>query len=265
VRVGVGSRCIPYERAGNGPSIVFLHGFVGDHREWRAQIDGLAAHHDVVAWDAPGAGHSDDPPPAFRLADYADSLAAFIGALGLDRPHVAGLSFGGALALELYRRHPAIPRSLILVNAYAGWRGSLPADEVTRRLERSLKLAAGPPEDFVQAMLPTMFPPGTPPSVTETLAAIMSEVHPHGFRAMLLSLAEADLRDVLPRVVVPTLVVHGDLDVRAPRAVAEALHRGISGSELVVIPGSGHVTSMDAGPQLTEIMDRFLTGLRQPR
>jgi pimeloyl-ACP methyl ester carboxylesterase len=54
------------------------------------------------------------------LAGYADCLAGFIKRLGLEAPHVAGLSFGGILALELYRQHPAIPATLILVSAYAG-------------------------------------------------------------------------------------------------------------------------------------------------
>ena len=59
----------------------------------------------MVAWDAPGCGRSSDPPEAFRMPEYADCLAAFVDALGLERPHVLGLSLGGALALELYRRH----------------------------------------------------------------------------------------------------------------------------------------------------------------
>src|SRR5437899_7194248 len=57
---------IAYERAGNGPPLVLLHGFVGDGREWRRQVDGLSDQFTVVAWDAPGAGASSDPPESFR-------------------------------------------------------------------------------------------------------------------------------------------------------------------------------------------------------
>ena len=53
---------------------------------------------EVVAWDAPGAGCSSDPPERFGIAGYADCLAGFIGRVALERPHVAGLSLGGALA-----------------------------------------------------------------------------------------------------------------------------------------------------------------------
>lgn len=98
----------------------------------------------------PGAGGSSDPPESFGMAGYADCLAGFIERLRLDRPHVAGLSFGGALALELYRRHSAIPMTLILASAYAGWAGSSPADVAEQRLRRALVLADLPPDEFVQ-------------------------------------------------------------------------------------------------------------------
>jgi len=58
--------------------------------------------------------------------------------LGLGRPHVAGLSFGCILALALHRRHPAVPRTLVLASAYAGWAGSLPADVTERRLRQAM-------------------------------------------------------------------------------------------------------------------------------
>ncbi len=130
---------IAYERVGQGPPLVLLHGYVGDGRStWRRQIDELSDELTVVAWDAPGMGRSSDPPESFRLPDYADCLAGFVDALGLGRTHVAGLSFGGGLALELYRRNPTTPASLVLAGAYAGWAGSLPPEVVEERLRQVL-------------------------------------------------------------------------------------------------------------------------------
>jgi len=100
-----------------GPPVVLLYGYVGDRRTWRRQIDDLSDEFTVVAWDAPGYGASSDPREDFRLSDAADCLAAFIDALGVGRPHVLGLSFGGGLALELYRRHPTVPLTLVLAGA----------------------------------------------------------------------------------------------------------------------------------------------------
>jgi pimeloyl-ACP methyl ester carboxylesterase len=118
---------IAYERAGAGPPLVLLYGYVGDGPAcWRRQLDELSDEFTVVAWDAPGAGGTADPPESFGMAGYADCLAGFVHRLGLEEPHVAGLSFGGILALALCHRHPAIPATLILASAYAGWGGSLP-------------------------------------------------------------------------------------------------------------------------------------------
>ena len=155
--IEVGGLEIAYERQGAGPPLVLLHGFVGHSREWRRQIDDLSDAFTVVAWDAPGAGRSWDPPETFRLPDFADCLAAFIDAVGLGRPHIVGLSFGGALALELYRRHPTIPESLILASAYAGWAGSLTNEVTEERLQMTLQAADAPSEHRVQSMIPGMF------------------------------------------------------------------------------------------------------------
>jgi pimeloyl-ACP methyl ester carboxylesterase len=98
---------IAFERAGTGPALVLLHGFVGDGSStWRNQVESLCDRFTVVAWDAPGAGGSSDPPETLGMAGYADVLARFVTSLDLEHPHVCGLSFGGALALELARRHP---------------------------------------------------------------------------------------------------------------------------------------------------------------
>ena len=110
---------VAYERAGDGPPIVFVHGATSDSRMWQPQLAALTDEFTVVAWDEPGAGRSSDVPPGFGLTDYADCLAALIE-VGLGPAHVAGLSWGGTVALELYRRHREFVASLILADTYAG-------------------------------------------------------------------------------------------------------------------------------------------------
>jgi pimeloyl-ACP methyl ester carboxylesterase len=78
---------IAYERAGAGPPLVLLHGYVGDGPTlWRRQLEALSDEFTVVAWDAPGAGGSSDPPESFGMAGYADCVAGFVDGLHLDRP-----------------------------------------------------------------------------------------------------------------------------------------------------------------------------------
>ena len=220
---------------------------------WAPQIEGLSDAFTVIVWDGPGTGRSEDPPESFGMAGFADRLAEFIDELGLERPHVAGLSFGGALAIELHRRHPEIPRTLILASAYAGWSGSLPPDEVDRRLTQVLDLADLPPERFASAVEPTMFGGATPP---DFLASLL-EFHPVGLRAMARAVAAADLRDALPEIDVPTLLLYGEHDVRAPREVAEAIHAGIRGSRLVFLP-AGHLCNIEAAERFNAELRAFL-------
>ena len=92
---------IAYERAGHGPPLVLLGGYVGDGpTTWRPQLGGLSDDFTVVAWDAPGAGRSSDPPESFGMAGYADCLAGFVERLGRGRPHVGGVALGGARAVR---------------------------------------------------------------------------------------------------------------------------------------------------------------------
>ena len=244
--VEVGGLRVAFRRAGEGPALVLLHGGLGDSREWRRQLEGLAEEFTVVAWDAPGCGGSSDPPATFRLPDYADCLAGFIHALGLGRPHVGGLSWGGGLALELYRRHPRLPRSLVLASAYAGWAGSLP------------------PEQWVRGYLPGLFTDSAPAEVVEEALAMMLDVRPAGMRPMLHAFAEADLRDVLPRIQVPTLLLYGDADRRSPlEVVAYDLNDKIPGSRLVVLPGVGHQSDMEAPERFNAEVRNFLRSVQR--
>ena len=82
---------VAYERIGEGPLLVLVHGAGVDGRMWRPQLAALADEFTVIAWDEPGAGRSDDLPAGFGLADYAHCLAAVIDAVGLGSAHVAGL------------------------------------------------------------------------------------------------------------------------------------------------------------------------------
>jgi pimeloyl-ACP methyl ester carboxylesterase len=256
---------IAYERAGSGPALVLLHGYVGDGRTtWRRQLDGLSDEFTVIAWDAPGAGRSTDPPEGFGLDGYADCLAQFLEKLGLATACVAGLSFGGILALALQRRHSAISSALILASAYAGWAGSLPPEVAEQRLRQALALADGAPQAFVGALLPTMFSKTMPPETVDAFRASMQSFHPRGFRAMARASAE-DVRDVLPHVDVPTLLLYGDRDARAPLTVAEALQAAISGSRLVVLPNSGHVCNVEAPDEFNDECEHLERRCRDAR
>lgn len=237
---------VAYQRAGDGPTLVLLHGFTHDSRAWRPQLEGLADEFTVLAWDAPGAGQSSDPPETFGIDGWTDCLAGFLDAVDVRSGHIVGLSWGGLLAQEFYRRHAERVRSLVLADTYAGWKGSLPDPIPEERLAACLRDASLPPAEFVPRYLPGMFSESPRSQVRDELGRIMSDFHPLGFRLMATALARADTRDLLPKVRVPTLLIWGDADARSPMGVAHQLHDAIPGARLAVIPGAGHVTNLEA-------------------
>ncbi|MET0727097.1 MAG: alpha/beta hydrolase [Acidimicrobiales bacterium] len=269
--VKVGSIEISFRRQGRGPTLLLLHGAVSDSRVWRVELESFSDEFTVVAWDAPGCGQSSDAPEVFRMVDFADCLAGFIEATDLQPAHVLGHSWGTTLALELCRRRPSMIASLVLVGAYAGWAGSLPPDEVQRRLGFALAAA-----DMVDAnqwdptSMPGLFSDAMPADRAAELVTIMSDIRPAATRTMANALAEADLRDALSHVAVPTLLINGDADERSPVDVAQQLHEAIPGSALTVLAGLGHGCYLESAAAFEAAIRPFLrnqaaTDMTRPR
>jgi pimeloyl-ACP methyl ester carboxylesterase len=247
---------IAYERVGEGPPLVLVHGAAVDSRMWRPQLAALTDEFTVVAWDEPGAGRSSDVPADFALADYADCLAALIEVLDLGPAHVAGLSWGGTLAQELYRHHPKLVATLILVDTYAGWKGSLPEEEVRARVEgvRQMLTAA---DHLFDPTLPGLFAGDPPARFVPLLETMAADVRPESMRTALFVMAEADQRDLLPRIAVPTLLIWGKLDARSPLSVARQFKNAVPEAKLVVIPGAGHVSNLEQPELFTAAVREF--------
>ena len=148
---------------------------------------------------------------------------------------------------------------MVLVGGYAGWAGSLPPDEVARRLSMFLGMAELG-DAFDPKSYPGLFSELIPPDRAAELAAMMREnIRPPTVRAAGHIGAETDLRPVLPTVDVPTLVLHGAADARSPLANAEALHAAISTSQLVVLPGLGHACVVEEPETCAAEIRRFVT------
>jgi pimeloyl-ACP methyl ester carboxylesterase len=255
--IDVSGLSIAFRRSGQGPALVLLHGFLCDSRVWADQISQLSEHFTIIAWDAPGAGRSADPPTTFTTADYVRSLLALLNATGVDRAHVVGLSWGGILAQEFYRRHEERVQTLVLADTYAGWRASLPENTWKERLATCLEDANLSPDLVAQKFLPGVFYEPAPPELHTRFAEIVRDFHPIGFKLMSLSSAEVDTTDLLPSITVPTLLVWGDGDRRSPRRVAEQFRDAIPNATLVTIPNAGHLVNMEQPEQFNQQIRRF--------
>jgi len=255
---------IAFRRAGSGPPLVLLHGFLCDSRVWRTQLESLADSLDVIAWDAPGAGRTPDPPDPFTIEDWARSLCSFLDAQGVEQAHILGLSWGGILAQELYRLDPERVLSLILVGTYAGWKGSIGDEASSQRLARCIRESELPPDELARGWIPEFFTECAPSALHEEMTAVVRDFHPVGLRLMARSSAETDTTELLPRISVPTLLVWGEQDTRSPLTIAAQFHAAIPHAELTVIPNAGHVANMERPEQFNEAVRRFVLTIPAP-
>ena len=257
-QVELDSLSIGYQEKGSGQALVFLHGGVSDSRYWNRELAAFGNDFRTIAWDAPGCGVSDDPEVGFSLSDYADALAGLLGKIGVEDPIILGISFGGGLAIEFYNRHPDMTKALILVSAYAGWAGSLSEEEVKRRLEKGRAQSSMDPEDVAEMWLPSLFHKTPPQEILDGTRDIISDFHPKGSQVMLEAFAKADLRDDLPKIDVPTLLLYGEKDVRSPLSVAIEIHDLVPNSTLIFLKGVGHLINKEAPAAFDRKVRKFI-------
>jgi pimeloyl-ACP methyl ester carboxylesterase len=258
--VTVHGMTIGYDRAGVGAPLVLLHGIGANASQFRRQLEGLSDEFDVIAWDAPGYGRSSDPPGDWTMAEYADVLASVFDALGITWAHVLGQSWGGVLAQQFYGRYAARVRSLILSDTTLG--GDAARSDSETRLQTRLRAADSmTPAAFARARAPQLLPPNAPPELLREVEETLAQIHPAGFRNAAIALAHTDVRDVLPRIGVPTLVLCGELDQVTRPAVGTRLMADIPGAQLVEFQGAAHLANQEQPDRYNATVREFLRGV----
>jgi 3-oxoadipate enol-lactonase len=237
-----------YELHGTtGPQVLLISGTGGDLRANPLRGRGeLEAHCTVLMYDQRGLGQTSKPDRPYSMADYADDAAALLDALGWQRCHVVGVSFGGMVAQHLALRHPArIDRLVLACTSPGGAGGSsfdllaldgLPVDERTKRWLPLLDTRNDASTD------PPTLAPGLAP-ILDGLARMQQAGDPAsamGQRRQLEARADHDVWDDLPRITAPTLVIGGRYDAQAPVENVERLASRIPGARLRLFDG-GHV------------------------
>lgn len=259
--VVVGGVRIAYRRRGTGAPLVLFHGAFEDSRVWAGELERLSSHLDVIAWDAPGCGGSEDVPQDWDDADWADAASGFIAALGLWSPAVAGFSFGSIIALLLARDHPTSVGRLVLVGAYAGWGGSLAPAALAERIAAVEFTMEHPAEEWAEEFLDSVFAPDADPERRAHARSLIDDWRPATTAAVLGVMAQ-DLRPGLPTIRTPTTIVRGAADARSPRSASLELCELLPQARLVEIAGAGHDCT---GPELDAVLVAATRAAAAPR
>lgn len=233
--------------------LVLLHAFPLDSRMWDGVRGPLSSVTRVITPDQRGLGRSPLPesqrPPS--LDDAAMDVIAMLNKLELDRVVLGGCSMGGYVAMAVLRAAPERVAGLVLIDSKA----TADTDEAR---ENRLKVADRVDAEGVgwmpESVLPALLGSTTRaerPEVVGAVRTLIEEQPPSGVswaqRAMA---ARPDSRDTLRGVDLPALVVVGEEDELTPKSEARLMAGALSGSELVVVPGAGHLSPIEAPEQI---------------
>ena len=229
-----------YSDQGEGQPLVMLHGLSDDGTFWAPLAPLLSPPWRVVAPDLRGHGKSDRPPGPYHLARLADDVAALLDVLDIRSAHLAGLSMGSAVALEVAARRPEAVRSLTLLSAFPGGDPGTAAvlGQLGDRLRRDGFGA------FFDAILPLVVSDAVIAEYREPLTLLRAEkVRSQSVPATLAALEacrEWDGRGLLGRVRCPVLLLSGREDRLTPPALAGGMHAALPGSRWEIVDGVGH-------------------------
>lgn len=248
-----------YEVAGNGDPVVLIHGFPLSGEMWSDAVAELADRYRCVVPDVRGLGRSDGEDLA-TMRQYADDIASLLDHLNEPRPVVlVGLSMGGYIAFEFYRRYTRRVRALGLIDTHP--RPDAPEKRRERLVSAENTLRQG---SIIMAdnMLPILFGKQAPEALRKKWHGIMNTSRPAGIAAALRAMADReDSIPTLSTIRVPTLIVVGEEDVITPPDVAKFMHEHIQGSELHIIPRVGHMAPVEAPEAFTRLLRAFVDGL----
>lgn len=256
---------IQYEVQGQGHPLVLISGLGTSRLFWWKQIAPLSAHLRLITFDNRGIADSSRVQAAFKIADMADDVAALIDHLKVGPCFVLGISMGGFVAATFALRHSRLLRKLILTATSAGGPTHTNAsDEILAMLinaggkdpESYTRMAytalAGPnymqthPEDLDRIVANALAKPLSPDTYLYQLNAINGYMTTDG------------VANLLDRIAVPTLVLHGDADPLVPYVNGQNLAQKIKGAQMKSYPGVGHLPLIEAAARYNRDVLDFL-------
>jgi YbgC/YbaW family acyl-CoA thioester hydrolase len=261
-RLTVNGVAIEVEVRGEGPAVLFIHGYPLDRSIWAHQLAALEGWC-RVAPDLRGMGRSDAPDLGYSMATYAADLAALLDLLGVKEVVLVGHSMGGYVAFEFLRRWRERVRGLVLVDTRA--EADTPDGKKARDAAAATARERGA-EAIADAMLPKMLGASTlagSPATVGRVRSLMAATPVAGIVGALGAMRDRpDSTPMLPSLGgLPSLVVVGDEDEVIPPGQARAMADSIPGASLVVIRSAGHLPMLERPDETSDALLAFLQGL----
>jgi 3-oxoadipate enol-lactonase len=238
--------------------VVLLSNSLGTRLEmWDPQMQALTRRYRVLCYDSRGHGRSDAPEGPYTIDMLADDAIGLLDALEIARVHFCGLSMGGMVGQVLGARHG----DRLVTLALCATACRLPPRELW---DERIRLVSGSGmAAIVDAVVERWFTEAyrrEPTVQLERVKRMILETPPHGYAACCAAIRDMDLRDLIPAIRVPTLVIVGEDDPATPPQKAEEILRLIPGAQLEVFPDAAHLLNMEQDvvfeAALTSLLDR---------
>lgn len=255
---------IYYEEHGSGSeTIVFSHGFLWSGYMFHDQVDALKERYRCITFDHRGQGKSEVTESGYDIDDLYEDAVALIETLECAPCHFVGLSMGGFVGLRIGIRRPDLLKTLTLIDS-----SSNPQDEGSRGRYRllgfvarwfGLRLVVNPAMEimFGQKFLND---PGRVDLNTEWKEQLLANDRIGITRALSGVINRQGVTEQLGQIKTPTLIILGEQDAALPQEDSDTMHKGIPGSNLVIIPGAGHTSTVEEPEAVTAALAEFLNG-----
>jgi non-heme chloroperoxidase len=253
---------LPYVEQGDpaGIPIVLLHGYTDSWTSFARLLDHLPHRFRAIALSQRGHGDAGRPLRAYHPRDFADDLADFLDAVGIDAAVIVGHSMGSLVAQRFAIEYPARVRGLVLIGAFTG----LGRNPLIRELWESTVATMTDPVDpaFVREFQLSTLATPVPSDFLDLVVAESLKLPARLWREVLAGQMDENVVGELDRIASPTLVLWGDRDDLFPqRREQERLAAAIGDARLVVYPGIGHALHWEEPVRVAADLASFAQGL----
>lgn len=259
MKVKSGDAEIFYEVLGDGPAVVLLHAFPVNRNLWRPVAERLALRYRVVLPDLRGHGDSEPGDGPATMEKHASDLARICDDAGIGTAIFGGVSIGGYVAFEFWRRFRERVRGLILCDTRAG----ADSDQAcARRFLAAEQVEKNGPDRFLDETIPRLMGESTRanrPDLVDAARDMARRMTVAGIAAVQRGMAvRPDSVPTLRSISVPTLLLYGAEDEATPPAEGELIRQDVPQALLQVVPKAGHMAIFEQQDAAHEILRRFL-------
>jgi pimeloyl-ACP methyl ester carboxylesterase len=263
-KVKVNDITMNYEQQGSGEPLVLIPYLAADNACYAFQVPDYAKHFTCISLDPRGAGETDKPAGTYSTELFADDVAHFMQAIGVERAHVSGVSLGGAVGLWLAAKYPQRVKTLSL---HSCWPKTDPFLKVIVQGWQTMAKGLGSvPEMVIQGIFPFCLTPelyAAKPDYIDQLAAFVRSRPQQPIDAFMRQSSAVIAHDALSqlgRIAAPTQITFGRHDIVTSTRFADPLKSGIRGSELTVFETCAHAAIYET---VADFNERTLAFLRR--